>query len=116
MAEETVSAGQQNIPCFSWIEPGCPGEFQGLAIQKTIERQIFRFDQDGGDTQGRLWTELDYPVFNLLFDTQDRLWATTAGGPLLQLDPGTGDVLASFGDGLTMALAEEPGTGSVGSN
>src|SRR5207249_2859500 len=42
-----------------------------------------------------------------------RLWATTGGGPLLELDPFTGAVLNAYGDGLTIALAVEPRTNRI---
>ncbi len=70
---------------------------------------LYRFDENGGQVAGP-WAELEYPVFNLAFDSQGGLWATTGGGPLLQLDPATGSILNEFGDGLTVALAIEPGS------
>ena len=51
---------------------------------------------------------MPYPIFNLAFDADGRLWATTGGGPLLELDPDTGAILGQYGDGITMALAVEP--------
>ena len=53
---------------------------------------------------------LPYPIFNLAFDGEGHLWATTGGGPLLQLDPTTGAILNQFGDGITLALAVDPKT------
>jgi subtilase family serine protease len=70
---------------------------------------LYRFDETGGQV-GTPWAELDYPIFNMAFDAMGQLWATTGGGPLLQLDPMTGEILNQFGDGLTIALAIEPGT------
>ena len=49
--------------------------------------QIFRFDADGG-AAGVPWAQLDDPIFNLAFDAEGRLWATTGGGPLLAARPG----------------------------
>ena len=72
---------------------------------------LYRFTPEGGPAV--VWTELEYPVFNLAFDAQDNLWATTGGGPLLQLDPESGSVRAAYGDGLTIALAVEPQTGRI---
>ncbi|MCA9186965.1 MAG: tandem-95 repeat protein, partial [Planctomycetales bacterium] len=74
--------------------------------------QLFRFDINGGEAETP-FAELDDPIFNLAFDNQGRLWATTGGGPLLQLDPATGEVLDRFGDGLTIALAPDPITGQI---
>ncbi|NLS91835.1 MAG: hypothetical protein GXX96_06600, partial [Planctomycetaceae bacterium] len=74
--------------------------------------QLFKFDEYGGQAQSP-WAELDYPIFNLAFDNNGNLWATTGGGPLLQLDPDTGEILNEFGDGLTIALAIEPATSLI---
>jgi hypothetical protein len=71
--------------------------------------QIFRFEKEGGKA-GAAWASLEEPVFNLAFDGEGRLWATSGGGALLQLDPDTGAVINRFGDGITIALAVEPGT------
>src|SRR3546814_3891981 len=49
--------------------------------------------------------QLEEPVFNMAFDREGRLWATTGGGALLLLDPATGAVLDRFGDGVTIAIA-----------
>ena len=49
----------------------------------------------------------------MAFDAAGNLWATTGGGPLLQLDPQTGAILGQFGDSLTQALAIQPGTGLI---
>ncbi|MCU0915393.1 MAG: tandem-95 repeat protein [Planctomycetes bacterium] len=78
---------------------------------------IYKFGKDGG-TAGTPWAQLDHPVFNLALDADGRLWATTGGGPLLQLDADSGAVVNSFGDGITMGLAVDPVTGVlyVGSN
>ena len=58
-----------------------------------------------------LASELQFPIYNLAFDAQGRLWATTGGGPLLQLDPATGAVLDAFGDAVELGLAIDPKTG-----
>jgi len=73
---------------------------------------LFRFDPEGGEAT-EPWVELEHPVFNLAFDDDGNLWATTGGGPLLQLDSETGAIVNSFGDGLTIALAIEPDTGLI---
>ncbi|MCB1999602.1 MAG: hypothetical protein KDH91_03880, partial [Rhodoferax sp.] len=72
--------------------------------------QIFRFGHDGGEAAAVPWASLDEPVFNMAFDSEGRLWATTGGGALLQLDAATGGIVNRFGDGLTIALAVEPDT------
>ncbi len=74
--------------------------------------QLYRFGLEGGVSDVPLVT-LDDPIYGMAFDSQGRLWATTGGGPLLQLDPETGSILARYGDGLTMALAVEPGTDRI---
>ena len=89
--------------------------FEALGIAGTFivsggdnRGHLFRFDIDGGVADAP-FAQLDDPVFNLAFDSQGRLWGTTGGGPLLQLDPLTGAVIERYGDGLTLALAIEPG-------
>ncbi len=74
--------------------------------------EIYRFDVTGGET-GEPLAELDYPVFNMAFDAEGRLWATTGGGPLLELDPETCEILHQYADGITIALAVEPGSGLI---
>ncbi|KPJ75957.1 MAG: hypothetical protein AMJ54_13385, partial [Deltaproteobacteria bacterium SG8_13] len=71
--------------------------------------QIFRFDPQGGQAAAP-WAALSDPVFNLAFDSQGRLWATSGGGALLQIDPVSGAVIDRFGDGITIAMAVEPDT------
>ncbi|MHB8955464.1 MAG: putative Ig domain-containing protein [Pirellulaceae bacterium] len=78
----------------------------------TSRSYIYRFEATGGEA-GAPWAEVDYPIFNMAFDSTGQLWATTGGGPLLQLDPVTGEILNRFGDGLTIALAIEPGTDRI---
>ncbi|MCA9139121.1 MAG: tandem-95 repeat protein, partial [Planctomycetales bacterium] len=78
----------------------------------TARNQLYLFTADGGTASGT-WTELDHPIFNLIFDNDGRLWATTGGGPLLQLDPVDGNIIAEYGDGLTMGLAIDPANGDV---
>ena len=73
---------------------------------------LFRFGRDGGEAFNA-WAELPYPIFNLAFDGDGRLWATTGGGPLLELDPDTGAILAEYGEGITMGLAIDPVTGLI---
>src|SRR5262249_5861686 len=77
----------------------------------TSRNQLFRFGQDGGSASPLV--ELNYPIYNLAFDAAGRLWATTGGGPLLQLDPISGTILNEYGDGLTIALAVHPVTGDI---
>ena len=74
---------------------------------------IWRFTRDGGTADAVPWASLDQPIFNMAFDAEGRLWATTGGGPLLQLDPDTGAIVERHGDGITIALAVEPGRGRI---
>jgi large repetitive protein len=74
--------------------------------------QLHRFPSEGG-VAGDPLISLDEPVFNLAFDQNGRLWATTGGGPLLELHPGTGQILARHGDGITIALAVHPTSGML---
>ena len=74
--------------------------------------QIFRFPAEGGSA-GQLVAALDEPVFNMAFDGEGWLWATTGGGALLQLDADSGRIAGRHGDGLTMGLAIHPETGQI---
>ena len=89
--------------------------------------EIWRFGFEGGDVadvdEVDHWV-LDHPLFNLAFDNDGRLWATTGGGPLLELDPDTGAQLGAYGllgehtadhqsGGITMGIAVHPETGLV---
>src|SRR5207302_11153031 len=72
--------------------------------------QLFLLPKTGG-AAGTPLAEEPYPIYHLAFDGQGRLWATTGGGPLLQLDPNTGAVLARFGDAVSLGLAVDPHSG-----
>src|SRR5690606_13669495 len=50
---------------------------------------IWKFDARGG-AAGTPLAQLDDPIFNMAFDREGRLSATTGGGALLRLDPVTG--------------------------
>ncbi len=73
---------------------------------------LWRVGADGGAVGDPLIT-LDEPIFNLAYDNDGRLWATTGGGPLLELDPATGNVINSYGDGVTIAIAVSPLNGDI---
>ncbi len=68
---------------------------------------LYRYGRDGGDTTTPLIT-LPHPVYSLEFDSLGRLWATTGGGPLLQLNPSTGAIINQFGDGITLDVEASP--------
>src|SRR5690606_31950397 len=73
---------------------------------------LWRFDPRGG-AAGEPLASLDVPIYNMAFDLEGRLWATTGGGALVLLDPDTGQILDRFGDGMTIALAVHPETGEI---
>ncbi|MBN2450718.1 MAG: putative Ig domain-containing protein, partial [Lentisphaeria bacterium] len=56
---------------------------------------------------------LEEPLYDMLFDADGMLWASTGGGPLLQLDPETGAVLGSYGSRITLGLAPRPGSSQL---
>jgi len=74
--------------------------------------QLFLFDVEGGEA-GLPFAELPYPAFDLAFDTRGRLWAATGGGPLLQIDPETGEFLGAFGEGITQSVELDPVSGML---
>ncbi|MCB1123847.1 MAG: hypothetical protein KJT03_19995, partial [Verrucomicrobiae bacterium] len=69
--------------------------------------QLFRFGV-GGSTSATALATFDTPVYDLAFDSNGGLWATSGGGELLELDPETGLVLGSYGSGITLGLAADP--------
>ena len=78
-----------------------------LASGGATRGQLFHFSADGG-AASILLASLPYPVFDLALSPSGALWATTGGGPLLSLDPLTGQIRGQFGDGITQALAIDP--------
>ena len=69
---------------------------------------LFRIAPDGAfDPQP--FALLADPVFDMALAPDGRLWATTGGGALLELDPGSGQVLGRFGDGITQSVAIDAG-------
>ncbi|WP_460200674.1 putative Ig domain-containing protein, partial [Scytonema sp. NUACC21] len=56
---------------------------------------------------------LPQPIFDMAVDRNGVLWATTGGGPLLQLNSQTGNIVKSYGESITQALAIHPTTGSI---
>ncbi|MCH5373133.1 MAG: hypothetical protein JJ992_04105, partial [Planctomycetes bacterium] len=112
---EARSFGTGFVESHAGIGPMAIAETPGgmfLISGGPARNQLFLFEETGGAAE-EVWAELPYPIFGLTFDPQGRLWATTGGGPLLELDPQTGDIIASHGDGLTMAIAVEPDTGDI---
>jgi len=67
----------------------------------------------GGGQAGTPLADFDEPLYDLLFDADGMLWATTGGGPLLQIDPETGLIVARFGNRVTLGLAARPGTSQL---
>nr|WP_013334799.1 CARDB domain-containing protein [Gloeothece verrucosa]ADN18050.1 YD repeat protein [Gloeothece verrucosa PCC 7822] len=68
-----------------------------------------------GATNGekQLLSQLSTPIFDLALDENGSLWATTGGGALLRLNPTTGKIVSSYGDGLTQSLAINSTTGLI---
>ncbi len=83
-----------------------------LASGGPTRGQLFRFTPEGG-AAGAPFADLPYPIFDMALDQTGKLWATTGGGPLLQLDPTSGAILSQFGDGLTQSLAVDPASGRI---
>jgi large repetitive protein len=76
--------------------------------------EVWRFSRDGGSAaEAQPWARFEEPIFNMAFDDDGRLWATTGGGALLRIDADTGTVAARYGSGITIALAVEPERGRI---
>jgi hypothetical protein len=97
---------------------GIGQSFSGIGPLALLERPDGTFIVSGGANRGALYVfdqtggkalaptqQLDTPVYDLKWDANGGLWATSGGGQLLQLDPTTLQVVQTFGDGLTQALA-----------
>ena len=74
--------------------------------------QLYRVSPEGGYVGSPL-AYVDHPIFDMQQDSDGRLWATTGGGPLLELDPDTGLVLGEYGDRITQSLAIHPESGLI---
>ena len=56
-----------------------------------------------GVPSGRRWPPNRIPIYDMALDAAGNLWATTGGGPLLELNPTTGAILGQYGDSLTQS-------------
>ncbi len=73
---------------------------------------LWKLSLSGGSVATPLAT-LDVPIYDMAFDNKGRLWATTGGGPLVLLDPATGQIVRRFGDGLNLGLAVDPNSSRI---
>ncbi len=95
-------------PMALLVEPG--GTV--LASGGANRAQLYRFAVDGGHVTAPVAT-LDAPIFDLAYDSEGGLWATTGGGQLLQLDPVSLAIVARHGESVTQSLAIDPSTGKI---
>ena len=80
-----------------------PGGATVYVTGGTNRNQLFVFGRAGGTAKAL--ATLSVPLYDLTFDASGQLWATTGGGPLVQLDPTTGQIIASYGDEMELGLA-----------
>jgi len=73
---------------------------------------LYRFGVGGGEAGAPL-AVLDEPVYDLAFDADGWLWATSGGGSLLQIDPATGQIADRFGQGIELGLAYDAATSTL---
>src|SRR5262249_50751621 len=78
-----------------------------LASGGPARNQLFHFTTGGGQAGTPLAT-LPEPIYDMALHASGNLWATTGGGPLLELNVQTGAVIAQYGDSLTQSLAFQP--------
>ncbi len=83
-----------------------------LASGGPDRNELFLFTSAGGQAGTPLAT-LPYPIFDLALDASGNVWATTGGGPLLELNAATGAILGQYGDSITQSLAIQPDTGLI---
>ncbi|HDR14303.1 MAG TPA: hypothetical protein ENN79_02220, partial [Desulfobacteraceae bacterium] len=74
--------------------------------------QLWRVSPAGGSA-GASAATLDVPIFQMLFDSQGLLWASTGGGPIVRLDPVSGRIMERFGDGIGPGIALHPTSGDI---
>ena len=73
---------------------------------------LYRFGYGGGAASAATTlATLPDPIYDLVFDAAGRLWATTGGGPLLQLDPNSGAIVGSYGNGIQTGIAFDKNNG-----
>ncbi|MCC7205279.1 MAG: tandem-95 repeat protein, partial [Phycisphaeraceae bacterium] len=68
---------------------------------------LYRFSTTGGAATTPL-AVLDVPIYDMAFDSDGQLWATTGGGPLVQIDPATGQIVERYGEGINLGLVADP--------
>lgn len=73
---------------------------------------LYRYSEFGGRALNP-FVVFDEPVYDMAYDLDGRLWATTGGGQLLQLDPESFAVIGRYGESLTQALAVDPSSGKI---
>ncbi|MCA9169348.1 MAG: hypothetical protein KDB23_16860, partial [Planctomycetales bacterium] len=66
--------------------------------------EIYRVDRTGGNAD-QPWVTLDVPIYDMAFDNDGRLWATTGGEGLVQLDPESGQVVRTIATGMALGMA-----------
>jgi outer membrane protein assembly factor BamB len=107
---------------------GLPDSGAGIGALSIAFLSDGRVVVSGGENRSTLWVfsiaggvvstatpfaTLDVPVYDMVVDSAARWWATTGGGPLLQLDPATGAVLNRFGEGILLGVAAHPTNGRL---
>lgn len=65
---------------------------------------LYRVDADGNGGAQPI-ALLDQPIYDLAQAPDGRVWATTGGAELVELDPVSGSIRARHGDGITQSVA-----------
>jgi hypothetical protein len=65
---------------------------------------LYRISSDGV-AEAEPFARLGEPIYDLALGKDGRLWATTGGNALVELEPETGSVLGRFGDSITQSVA-----------
>jgi YD repeat-containing protein len=73
---------------------------------------LYRFSEFGGRAVNP-FVVFDEPVYDMAYGLDGRLWASTGGGQLLELDPSSFAILGRYGESLTQALAVDPDSGDI---
>nr|WP_322865701.1 CARDB domain-containing protein [Aquicoccus sp. G2-2]MEA1112959.1 CARDB domain-containing protein [Aquicoccus sp. G2-2] len=111
-----------SLEAFAGYEAGGQGAVGVLAVAELADGAVlysggpdrawlYKVD-DTGAGSGQPLARLDAPIYDLAQAPDGRLWATTGGGALLELDPETGAILNRYGAAIGQSVAVD-GAGQI---
>ncbi len=70
---------------------------------------LYRILLSSGTHAAEFLLSLDRPIYEMVFDEANQLWASSGGQGLLQLDPSNGTIIDSYGAGVALGMVSIPG-------